>query len=193
MTLFELREPHDAPKVLPRVQKGSKMGSQSYGQLLRFGGRFLNHLPRGLQGPPRDPPGGPQVNPRAPKWGQFSLKIRPTSMQRQDTNLARIYLHTLSPFTDYRNGSYAMSALKKMTGTKGFLGLPDAEKRCQEETLDECNSQKYFDKVRTECHCTLWALDNKREVGTRKVVSVTEMIFFVTERSKMIIKRIFCP
>ena len=82
----------------------------------------------------------------------------------KDTNLARIYLHTLSPFTDYRNGSYAMSALKKMTGTDGFLGLPDSAKKCQLETFEECNSRKYVDRIGTSCHCTPWALQDKPEV-----------------------------
>ena len=79
--------------------------------------------------------------------------------------VARIYLVTLSPFTDYRNGSYAMTSLKKMTGTKSFLGLLDAEKRCQVETSGECNTQKYFQAIRSKCHCRLWALDSNREVG----------------------------
>ena len=67
MSLFEVRELHEAPKVWPRVEKGSKMGPQSYGQWSLFGGRLLNHLPRGLQGPLRDSLGGPQEPPRAPK------------------------------------------------------------------------------------------------------------------------------
>ena len=80
--------------------------------------------------------------------------------------VARIYLDTLSPFTNYRNGSYSLNSLKKMTGTNGFLAMPDAEKKCQVETLDECNTQKLFEKVRSECHCRFWALDTRREVGS---------------------------
>ena len=82
----------------------------------------------------------------------------------EEENVARIHLHTLSPFTDYRNGSYAMSALKKMTGTDGFLGLPDSAKKCQLETFEECNSRKYVDRIGTSCHCTPWALQDKPEV-----------------------------
>ena len=83
---------------------------------------------------------------------------------KKDTNLARVYLHSLSPFTDYRNGSYAMSALKKMTGTEGFLRLPYSAKKCQVETFEDCNRRKYVERVRTHCHCTLWALQDKQEV-----------------------------
>ena len=79
--------------------------------------------------------------------------------------VASIYLDTLSPFTNSRNGSYSMNSLKKMAGTNGFLAMPDAEKKCQIEPSDECNSQKFFEKVQTECHCRLWALDTNREVG----------------------------
>ena len=99
------------------------------------------------------------------KQNGLVLVLDPNTPENEEENVARIHLHTLSPFTDSRNGSYAMSALRKMTGTEGFLGLPDAQKRCQIETSDECNTQKFLEKVQAECHCRLWALDTNREVG----------------------------
>ena len=41
-----------------------------------------------------------------------SLLIILDSNTNERHSLARVILQTLSPFTDYRNGSYAMSALK---------------------------------------------------------------------------------
>ena len=39
----------------------------------------------------------------------------------------KIYIHTLAQSTAYGPGSYAMSSLKKMTGTKSFLQLPEKQ------------------------------------------------------------------
>ena len=100
------------------------------------------------------------------KQNGLVLVLDPNTPGNEDENVARIDLGILSPLTDYTNGSYAMSALKKMTGTEGFLGLPDADKRCQTETSDEYNTQRFLEKVQAECHCTLWALDTKKEVGS---------------------------
>ena len=102
---------------------------------------------------------------KAGKKNGLELVLDLNTPGNEQENVARIYLHTLSPFTDTRNGSYAMSALKKTSGTNGFIGMPDAEKKCQEQSTDECNTQKYFQNVQKECLCTMWVLDNKREVG----------------------------
>ena len=42
----------------------------------------------------------------------------------------KVYIHTLSPFTAYGPGAFAMSTLKRMTGTASFLELPDNQKHC---------------------------------------------------------------
>ena len=64
---------------------------------------------------------------------------------------ARIYLNTLSSFTDYRAGSYVMTALKKMTGTESFLKQTDKEKKCSIETLEDCQAKRYIDRVQKVC------------------------------------------
>ena len=46
-----------------------------------------------------------------------------------DATSARIYLNTLSSYSDYRAGSYALTALKKMTGTESFLKQTDNKKK----------------------------------------------------------------
>lgn len=82
----------------------------------------------------------------------------------QENKLARIHLHTLSPFTSNRNGSYAMSSLKKMTGTTDFLKMPDAIKKCNVEPFANCNTKNYFEKIRNKCKCVLWALNKIQQV-----------------------------
>ena len=52
-----------------------------------------------------------------------------------DSGSARIYLNTLSSFTDYRAGSYDLTVLKKMNGTEGYLKQTDGEKKCRMEPL----------------------------------------------------------
>ena len=78
----------------------------------------------------------------------------------QSKDFATFHIHTLSPFVGFRNGSYPISALKKMTGTKGFLNTPDIVKDCQTGTFEDCSTRKYLERVRHDYHCTLWALDN---------------------------------
>ena len=49
----------------------------------------------------------------------------------QHQNYARIYLNTLTSYTDNRAGTYALSSLKKITGSKNFLELSDDQKKCR--------------------------------------------------------------
>ena len=70
----------------------------------------------------------------------------------------RIYLNTLSSFSDHRAGTYSMTALKKMTGTKSFLALPDVDKGCQLDTFEDCYTKHYIKSVLEQCGCVPWAL-----------------------------------
>ena len=73
---------------------------------------------------------------------------------------ARIYLNTLSGFTDSRAGSYALTALKKMTGTGSFLKQSDREKKCRIGTLEDCEAKRYIERVQERCSCVPWALSS---------------------------------
>ena len=77
---------------------------------------------------------------------------------------ARFYLNTLASFSDSREGSYGMSALKKMTATDSFLGLNDNVKECQVEVIKECNARMYIEEVQTRCGCVPWALSTAVKV-----------------------------
>ena len=78
--------------------------------------------------------------------------------ERNDQNTFKVYIHTLSQHTAYGPGTYAMSALKKMTGTTSFMQLPEEDKMCFVHDREDCQTQKYFDQVQTECKCIPWAL-----------------------------------
>ena len=69
---------------------------------------------------------------------------------------ARIYINTMASFTDYGSGSYAMSSLKKMTGTENFLALQN--KPCHIEVFEDCQARSYTQEVKKKCGCTPWTL-----------------------------------
>ena len=77
---------------------------------------------------------------------------------------ARIYLNTLASFSAYQAGSYALSALKKMTGTEGFLNLPSKVKGCKTETFEECHATRYIKEVHKQCGCVPWAIGLNQKV-----------------------------
>ena len=74
----------------------------------------------------------------------------------------KIYFHTLAQFATYGSGSYWMSALKKMTGTKGFKKLPDHQKKCSVHNREECQTEKYLEGIQGECNCTPWSMQSFR-------------------------------
>ena len=86
-----------------------------------------------------------------------SLNLKP--INELDSSL-KIYLNTLASFSGYRAGSFALSGLKKMTGTDSFIALPDESKGCQIETFEECQSQRYVQELQRQCGCLPWTLSS---------------------------------
>ena len=74
---------------------------------------------------------------------------------------AQIYINAIAPFYGEGPGDYAISSLKKMTGTQKFLALSNAEKGCQIEDFVECKNRNFFNQGRRLCgNCIPWALQN---------------------------------
>ena len=73
---------------------------------------------------------------------------------------SRIYLNTLSSFSGFSGGSYAMTALKKMTGTTSFLKQTNEEKGCRIQTNEDCQAKRYIERVQKMCGCVPWALSS---------------------------------
>ena len=82
-----------------------------------------------------------------------------------DDHSPKIYLNTLSSFTDYNVGSYAMTSLKKMTGTESFLKQTDEQKKCRIGTFEDCQAKSYIDTVQKKCGCVPWALSSSSLVS----------------------------
>ena len=82
-----------------------------------------------------------------------------------EQSFARIYINTLASFSDNRAGSYAMSVLKRMTGTEGFLELTD--KGCQIENFEDCQAKRYVKEVQKQCDCVPWAWSHALSIKVR--------------------------
>ena len=84
----------------------------------------------------------------------------------------KVHIHTLAQFTAFGPGTFAMSALKRMTGTKSFKQLPDEQKKCVVHNREECQTQKYLDQVERNCGCHPWDLKtdwNKKQVENKSM------------------------
>ena len=90
------------------------------------------------------------------------LDPHPYPLDQKDNNTGgqnfKLVIHTLAPYTTYEPGSYAMSTLKKMTGTKNFKQLPDHQRKCLVQKKEECQIEHFLSQVKTECKCMPWAL-----------------------------------
>ena len=86
------------------------------------------------------------------------LMIDPGKTMDEESSSFELYLHTLSGFSGSSAGSYAMASLKQMTGTTGFMSLPDDQKRCQIEPFEDCRRSKLVGQLQETCECIPWAI-----------------------------------
>ena len=104
-------------------------------------------------------------NEESPKEAAKMENILDLESSGVDDHSPKIYLHTLSSFTDFRVGSYGMTALKKMTGTESFLTQTDEQKNCRIGTFEDCQAKNYIDSVQKKCGCVPWALSSSSLVS----------------------------
>ena len=88
----------------------------------------------------------------------YSLNITEDNVEGPNDQSFKVFIHTLAQFTTFGPGSYAMSALKKMTGTTSFMQLPEEDKMCFVHDREDCQTQKYLEEVQKKCSCIPWAL-----------------------------------
>ena len=91
-----------------------------------------------------------------------------TQSDDEESSSFKLYLHTLSGFSGFSAGSYVMNSLKQMTGTTGFMSLPDDQKRCQIELFEDCQRYQFFSQLQEMCGCIPWAIANDK--NTRQVI-----------------------
>ena len=80
----------------------------------------------------------------------------------EESSLFELYIHTLSGYTGFSAGSYALDSLKQMTGTTGFMSLPDDQKSCQIELFEDCRRSKLVGQLQKTCGCIPWAIANDK-------------------------------
>ena len=67
---------------------------------------------------------------------------------------AKVIIETLKPFIGNGGGSYKMTAVKDIVGSKVFLKSLENRGECQnEETLSECASKQFIDGGLKKCNC----------------------------------------
>ena len=95
-----------------------------------------------------------------------SLSLKTNSLKRE---MSRIYIDTLEPFSDFREGEFSLHAVKDMTGTENFMNLADNVKKCSKEPFEQCRVEKYLRVIEKTCGCVPWALwDSKIDKVKRK-------------------------
>ena len=92
----------------------------------------------------------------------YSLNITEDNVKGPNDQSFKVFIHTLAQFTAHGPGSYAMSALKKMTGTTSFMQLPEEDKVCFVHNRENCQTQKYKREVQKNCNCIPWALQTDK-------------------------------
>ena len=103
-----------------------------------------------------------QAAKKTPKEIDF-LKMSLNKIPKNRDNGAKLYIHTLSPYTGYGKGSYKMTALKKMTGTTDFLGMSETDRKCQLEVYENCRLDAFYSAGK-DCQCVPWELPNLFQV-----------------------------
>ena len=73
-------------------------------------------------------------------------------------NKIKVHIETLSKINIYRPGKYAMTGLKRISGTNRFLSMSDKDKSCQLKAQTECQMERYLKTIQNQCGCVPWAL-----------------------------------
>ena len=98
-----------------------------------------------------------QINTTKPEWTNETKAVDISTSNEEKTS-SRIYVQTLSETSFFGAGSYAMSALNHMVGSRSFMEFPDEMKECQTGSLEGCHSINYFSKLKQQCQCIPWSL-----------------------------------
>ena len=71
------------------------------------------------------------------------------------------FLNTLEPLNLDGDGNYPLTSVKEVKTSDGFLGLDQKFTKCQtKESLEDCKTKIYLEKLREVCHCVPYELKN---------------------------------
>ena len=87
-----------------------------------------------------------------------SAALRLKRGRGQKSQLAKIHIDTIEPFSSETFASYALTSLKKMTSTQNFDEMSDDDKGCKMEARGECERNVLVQKVAETCECVPFSL-----------------------------------
>ena len=90
-----------------------------------------------------------------------------------DDHEARIFIHTLKPYSGHGAGSYTMSSLKQMSPTEDFLKLLTEKRGCAYNDEQDCLMKNFLKQKLYKCGCTPWEFLNWRK-DVRKFLIIHE-------------------
>ena len=102
------------------------------------------------------------IEEKTTKLGKADEKPIGMIMEREKipSNSISIHLNNLVRYSDARPGIYKLSQLKKMSGSNGFLGLPDNARQCQIEQQEKCKRRSFIKECKNRCGRIPWSLQS---------------------------------
>ena len=94
-----------------------------------------------------------------------------------DDHEARIFIHTLKPYSGHGAGSYTMSSLKQMSPTEDFLQLSTEKRGCAHNDEQDCLMKNFLKQKLYKCGCTPWEFLNWHK-DVRKFLIIDEDVKF---------------
>ena len=110
------------------------------------------------------------VEDKTPEFGKADEKLIGMIVEREKipSNSISIHLNNLVRYSDARPGIYKLSQLKKMSGSDGFLGLPNKARQCQIEQQEKCKRRSFIKECKNRCGCIPWSLQSAIERKVRQ-------------------------
>ena len=96
----------------------------------------------------------------------FSMNLM-TNPKRNSAK-SKIHIKTLSSFKGFGYGSFRMTSVKNLKGTKDFLAMSSEDKRCSLEDYEECRMRSLYEK----CQCVPWELEHIQVSGCSKIIII---------------------
>ena len=79
----------------------------------------------------------------------------------------KVHINTLSSFNHFGGGALIMTDVKRMTATDDFLKMSLKDKKCEEESYEDCRTRNLLEK----CNCIPWEVPGL-QVKSRQVIEV---------------------
>ena len=109
------------------------------------------------------------------KNGSSKMYLTVEEVETDMEQEARIFIHTLKPFSGHGAGRYKMSSLKKIQATEDFLELPIRDRGCTNTDEQHCLMQAYMEQKKQNCNCIPWEFPRgttSQEVPHNEIIKI---------------------